>query len=79
MHEPSHEQYDDWTDPEGKIWSAIALSDFEEYPIVHTKRAIFTLDPKTKTRSIVGEWLYPDVNLTKCTGTYISEGLIEYI
>ena len=66
-HAPSHEQYEDWNDPEGKIWSVVAFQKTEG-DIVRTKRAIFTLDPKTKYREIIGEWKYPDANLTKCKG-----------
>ena len=69
-HSPSHEQYENWTDPNGKIWSAIALQKQEGDNIIHTKRAIFTLDPTTHVREIIGEWNYTDVDLTKCSGMY---------
>ena len=75
-HSPSHEQYENWSDPDGKIWSAIAL-EREDGDILHTKRAIFTLDPKTHRREIIGEWNYADANLTKCLGEYISNVLIS--
>ena len=68
-HEPSHEQYEDWNNPNGKIWSTIALQKMEG-DIMHTKRAIFTLNPTTQVREIIGEWNYTDANLTKCSGMY---------
>ena len=69
-HSPSHEQYEDWNDPYGKIWSVVAF-ERTDGDIVQTKRAIFTLDPKTKKREVVGEWSYADANLTICKGSYI--------
>merc|ERR1711963_201215 len=47
-HAPSHEQYEDWNDPDGKIWSAVALETKDGEDIVNTKRAIFNFDPKTR-------------------------------
>ena len=72
-HQPSHEQYEDWNDPNGKIWSSVAFEKVEndendEMETVYTKRAIFALDPKTKKREVVGEWHYSPANITKCTG-----------
>ena len=69
-HSPSHEQYEDWNNPDGKIWSSVAFEKTEN-EIVKTKRAIFTLDPVTRKREIIGEWNYQDANLTKCKGMKI--------
>ena len=66
-HAPSHEQYEDWNNPDGKIWSSVAFEK-QENDILKTKRAIYTLDPKTKKREIIGEWNYHDANLTQCKG-----------
>ena len=77
-HMPSHEQYEDYHDPDGKIWSAIALEK-QEGDIVQTKRAIYTLDPRTKRREIISEWNYTDANLTKCDGKKIFIKLYLYL
>jgi len=62
---PAHEQYDQ----NGKIWSSAGMIKEEEgLPIVHLKRVVFTLDPETRRREIVGEFPYEDIDLTKCAG-----------
>jgi len=61
---PAHEHYDE----NGKIWSSAGMIKQDGDTIVHLKRVVFTLDPETRRREIVGEFAYADIDLTKCTG-----------
>ena len=69
-HSPSHEQYENWNDPNGKIWHVISLEK-REGDILHTKRGIYTLDPTTQMREIIGEYSYADADLARCSGTQL--------
>jgi len=61
QHSPAHEQYGD----DGKIWSSAAVHKYEG-DIGQNKRVIYTLDPVTQKREVVGEWTFADTNLTLC-------------
>jgi len=63
QHSPAHEQYG----ADGKIWSSAAVHKYEG-DIGKNKRVIYTLDPDTMKREVVGEWTFADTNLTLCTG-----------
>jgi len=63
QHSPAHEQYG----ADGKIWSSAAVHKYEG-DIGKNKRVIYTLDPVTMKREVVGEWTFADTNLTLCTG-----------
>jgi len=62
-HSPAHEAYDS----NGKIWSSAAVHKYEG-DIGKNKRVVYTLDPKTQKREVVGEWNFPDTDLSLCTG-----------
>ena len=49
----------------GIVWSTVAAHKYEG-DIGVNKRAIFTLDPSTKKREIVGEWFYNETDLSLC-------------
>ena len=61
---PAHEHYDQ----NGKIWSSAGMIKQDGDTVFHLKRVVFTLDPVTRRREIVGEFPYEDIDLTLCTG-----------
>ena len=43
---------------------------YENDPIGKNKRVIYTLDPETQKREVVGEWVFKDTNLDLCKVTF---------
>jgi len=63
FHSPAHEQYDET----GRVWSSAGVQKQEGGSIL-LSRIVFTLDPETHKREVVGEFPYADIDLSKCTG-----------
>jgi len=62
QHSAAHEQYD----ADGsRVWSSAAVHKYDG-PIGKNKRVIYTLDPETQKREVVGEWVFKDTNLDLC-------------
>merc|ERR1712055_984471 len=61
QHSAAHEQYDS----DGRVWSSAAVHKYDG-EIGKNKRVIFTLNPETQKREMVGEWHFSDTNLTLC-------------
>jgi len=62
QHSAAHEQYD----ADGsRVWSSAAVHKYDG-PIGKNKRVIYTLDPETQKREVVGEWYFKDTNLDLC-------------
>ena len=49
----------------GKIWSTSAAHKYDGN-IGTNKRTVFTLDPETREREVIGEWSYKETDLTLC-------------
>ena len=47
------------------MWSTAAAQKYDG-DIGVNKRVIFTLDPSTGRRKVVGEWFYDDTDLSLC-------------
>merc|ERR1712130_1034310 len=64
QHSAAHEQYDS----DGRVWSSATVHRYEDEGgmIGQNKRVIFTLNPETQKRELVGEWHFADTNLTLC-------------
>merc|ERR1719361_2343142 len=61
QHSAAHEQYDS----DGRVWSSAAVHKYDG-AIGKNKRVIFTLNPESQKREMVGEWHFEDTNLTLC-------------
>merc|ERR1711953_1386228 len=62
QHSAAHEQYEG----DGRIWSSAAVHKYDDDGIGKNKRVIFTLNPETQKREVVGEWHFNDTDLSLC-------------
>jgi len=61
QHSAAHEQYD----ADGRVWSSAAVHKYDG-DIGKNKRVIYTLNPETQKREVVGEWHFNDTDISLC-------------